>query len=412
MFLQHLYIVFMLLILMFANKRMGLSLLNPSLFLISIWFFFYIVHWLIGDGMFISFKSTTVALWLLFSFNFGELYCISETKGSISSIRIIKGDPETKKKMRKFIFVFSLVAFVFAILYSRIIIQSIGGISAYLIADVRAETFDISVPLWIRIPLLFSYSLVLISAIYYYNYGELKLMVLSSLPILVSGLAQNGRAGTLMVVVIFFMAIILRAVIKEKKDKNKTLIRYGLYIAIVGAFVFIGGALFRYRNMETEGGSFFLDSFKAYLLGGISAFDTYLHNPDTPGLGFGRYSFSSLYALLGIAKNEVGVYTNYLVFNVDGDTTNIFTAFRQMIDDFGLLGASIYMFLLGVLGGKEWLRAKHGDNFSISFMLLFYMFLFHTPLLAVTVHNSILFSFIVPSILLRPYSQRISLCKK
>ena len=362
--------------------------------------------------MFISFKSILIVIWLLFSFNIGELFYISEKKGICSNVWALKDDTQTKKTIRKFILLFSFVAIIFSILYARIIIQSVGGFASYLLVDVRAATFETIVPLWIRIPLLFSYSLVLISAIYYYSFGEIKLMLLSTMPILISGLAQNGRAGMLMVVVIIFMAIIVRSIIKEKKNKKKTLIKYGLYLAIVGTFIFIGGAILRFRNMETEGSSFFIDSLKSYLLGGISAFDTYIHNPDTSGLGYGRYSFSALYGLLGIATNEVGVYTNYLTFDVDGDTTNIFTAFRQMIDDFGIIGASVYMFVLGFIGGKEWSKAKYGDQLAISFMLLFYMFLFHTPLLAVTVHNSILFSFVVPSIILKYFSKRIPIWKR
>lgn len=409
--LEHIFIVFTLSILLLVNRKFGLSFLNPSLFLLSVWLFFYLAHWIIGQGLFISIESIIVVILMLISFNIGELIYLAVSKDRVNAIRVLKDDWITQKIIKRIIIVFSIISLLFSLLYARIFLQYLGGFAAYMVADIRSEVLDIAVPLWVRIPLLFSYSLLLISAIYYYKYDEIKYMLISALPILIMSIVQNGRAGTLMVVVIFFMAIIVRAIVKEHRSKKKTLVKYGTYIAIVGFVIFIGGALLRFRNAEIDGNSFFLDSFKSYLLGGVSAFDTYIHKPDTPSLGYGRYSFSSLYGLLGIAINEVGVYTNYLVFNSEGATTNIFTALRQMIDDFGFIGASVFMLILGFIGGKEWSKAKRGDHLALSFMLLFYMYLFHTPLLAVTVHNSILFSFFVPAILLKQFSKRVYLWK-
>lgn len=389
-----------------------MSFLNPSLFLLSVWFFFYCTHWLLGEGMFISFESLMVVVWFLISFNIGELCYLFFSKSKLQYIWLIKDDICTLRKLKKFILYFSLVSLLFSLLYARIFIQYFGGITSYLLADVRSAVVDIPIPIWIRIPLLFSYTLLLISAVYYYKCDDIKYMLISSIPILIMSVAQSGRAGLLMVVVILFMAVIVREIINERKNEKKTFVKYGIYICLVGFIIFIGGAILRFRNMEIDSNSFFINSFKSYLLGSLSAFDVYIHNPDTPDIGYGRYSFSSLYGLLGIAQNEYGVYTNYLVYDIYGSTTNIFTAFRQMIDDFGILGAAIYMFVLGFLGGREFLRTKHGDHIAISFMLLFYMYLFHTPLLGVTVHNSILFSFFIPSLLLVPFCKKRFLWKR
>lgn len=406
MFLEHFFIVFVLSLLVLINRRFGMSFLNPSLFLLLVWLMFYFLHWIIGEGMFISFDSIIIVICFLIAFNIGEIVYLYASKDRVKSVWVLKDSHGNEKKLRRFILYFSIISLIFSLLYARLFLQHLGGFAAYLMADIRSEALNITVPFWIRIPLLFSYSLLQVSAVYYYKFGQIKYMLICTLPILIMSIVQNGRAGVLMVVVIVFMAIIVRSIIKERKNKKKVLIKYGSYLAIVGFIVFIGGALLRYRNSQTEG-SFFLDSFRSYLLGGVSAFDTYIHKPDTSSLGYGRYSFSALYDLLGIAKNEVGVYTNYLVFNSNGDTTNIFTAFRQMIDDFGELAASLYLFVLGFIGGKFWSRIKRGDQLAISFMLLFYMYLFHTPLLAVTVHNSILFSFFVPTFLLLPFSKKI-----
>ena len=144
-------------------------------------------------------------------------------------------------------------------------------------------------------------------------------------------------------------------------------------------------------------------SFKAYLFGGIAAFTTYLNQGLAEDLGWGRFSFSSLYELLGIHKNEVGVYTDYLrvsEINVN-ETTNIFTAFRQFMDDFGIIGTVFFMMFLGAISHIFFQKATRGDMSSIAFMIVFYTFLFHTPLLSITVHNSVLISAILPYFLIK-----------
>lgn len=412
MVLDHIFVISLLGFFILVNRRIGLSYLNPSVFLLFVWLAFYLMHWMIGQGMFISLDSIAVVLWLLLSFNIGEIIYLYASTGSVHYIWELKGDRLTRKRMKWFLVISIMVSLLFSLLYARIFLQYFGGISAYLTSDVRSAVVDIPVPIWVRLPLLFSYSLLLISAVYYYKFDIKRYMLLSSLPILIMGVVQNGRAGILMVVVIIFMAIILRDTIKEKKNVKRTLVKYGIGVATIGFVIFVGGAMFRYRNMETYGHTFFLDSFRSYLLGGISAFDTYIHQTDILDMGYGRYSFSALYDLLGLAKNEYGVYTEYLVYDAEGSTTNIYTAFRQMIDDFGKFGSAVYMCVLGFIGGREWSRARYGDNLAIAFMLLFYMYLFHTPLLAVTVHNSILFSFVVPSAFLVFFSKKKYLWKR
>ncbi len=407
MVLDYIFVILILGFFILVNRRIGLSYLNPSVFLLFVWLAFYFMHWMIGQGMFISLDSIIVVLCLLLSFNIGEIIYLFASRGSLHYIWELKGDRLTQKRMRWFLVVSILVSLLFSLLYAYIFLQYFGGISYYLASDVRSAVVDLSVPIWVRLPLLFSYSLLLISAVYYFQYNIKRYMLLSTLPILIMGIVQNGRAGILMVVVIIFMAIILRETVKEKRNVKRTLVKYGIGIVIIGFAIFVGGAMFRYRNMETDGNAFFIDSFSSYLLGGISAFDTYIHQTDVLDTGYGRYSFSALYDLLGLAKNEYGVYTEYLVYDAEGSTTNIYTAFRQMIDDFGKLGSVVYMCVLGFIGGREWSRARYGDNLAIPFMLLFYMYLFHTPLLAVTVHNSILFSFVVPSVFLVFFSKKV-----
>lgn len=409
---EHFFVIVVLLFLVLINRKFGLSLLSPSIFLIFIWLVFYSLHLIIGDGMFISYLSIMYILLYIISFNIGELLFILISKNKVNSIFKLKKDNNTKIKLERIILISSLFSLVASLLYARCFVNHFGSIASYLVADIRHSMVNIYIPFWIRIPLLFSYSVLLISIVYYYVHNETKYMVISIIPILIMSVVQNGRAGILMIIVMIVIALLLKNILKVKRNNYKIIIKYGIYLITFGLVIFIGGAIFRYRNMETTSINFFINSFRSYLLGGMSAFDTYIHNPITQSTGFGKYSFSALYDLLGIANNEFGVYTKYLPFNVDGDTTNIFTAFRQMIDDFGKTGAALYMFILGIVARNSWIRIISGDDLAIAFIVLFYMYLFHIPLLAVTVHNSILFSFIIPVISLIPFSKKIYIWKR
>lgn len=393
---------------MVVNKQYSHSLLEPFMFFYTIWLLFYIMHWLIGEGMFISFHSVIIIVSMLLFFNLGCLLGKGKNWKS-STVYRLKKDNMTVRKLKKMILVFSTISIIFAIYYLYIYISYFGGFVPYMASDIRAHVTDIPIPLYVRIPLLFSYSLALMSAVFYINYGNLKIIFYASCPIFIAGIAQNGRAGFLMIIFIMFITIILKKSFEKNMNSfqiRHILMRYGVVIAIVGGGFFLIGAAFRYRNANVEDNSFFLYSLKSYLLGGMSAFDIYLQKLDTINCGLGKYNFSSLYDLLGIAKNEYGVYTQYLIYNSDGATTNIFTLFRSLIDDFGLIGGYLFMIVIGILSEKMYVRLIKHDDVALPFMILFYTYLFHSPFLPITVHTSILFSFFIPSIILKRLTKK------
>lgn len=403
----HLYIISILILLIWINRCFSLTFFNPSMFMYLVWLAFYILHAIIGEGMFISYLSTTYVIFFLFAFNVGELlslYCYSNV--NTITIYSLKRDIITQKKIRKYIIWGIIISIIATIYYFYLFLDYLGGWASWLASDVRAEMVNVSIPIYVRIPGLISYSVAIIASVYYLVYGDKKLMLLATVPTLIGGVAQNGRAGFLMMIVIVFLSILIKESLIKKTGLNKKNLKYLLLFAIAGGTFFIGGAALRLRNANIEGSGMLFGSFADYLLGGISAFDGFLRNPDTPGLGYGKYNFSSLYDLLGIAKNEVGVYTNYLTFREDGSTTNIFSIMRPVIDDFGLYGGMLYMMVIGYIGGNRFFKAQKGDLLALSFMILFYTYLFHSPLLPITVHTSILMSFICPAIFLRYFSNK------
>ena len=409
--MEYLLFFCIMLILTLISRIFNRSILSPALFMNFLWISFYFLHMLIGEGFYISYGSVCTVLFFLLCFNIGT-WISQSNRPSICCIYKLRLSAKNLIQLKKFILIFTIISIFASLYYFYIFVSYCGGFAMYLASDIRSEMLDISVPIYVRIPMLLSYTLTLVAAVYYVKFGGFLRLTFATLPILISSVAQNGRAGFLMMIFILSITSLLRKVINGEISKPKVnllVLKYGGYLALAGGFFFIVGLLFRLRNAGIDDNSYFFDSFKSYLLGGISSFDTYLGNPKTLGTGFGRYNFSSLYGLLGIAVNEVGVYTDYLTFNSAGATTNIFTLFRPVLDDFGYLFGGIYLMLIGLWGQNVYRKVMRGDEGSLPFLILYYTYLFHSPLLPITVHTSILLSFFVPGFIIKKFSKKIIL---
>ena len=237
------------------------------------------------------------------------------------------------------------------------------------------------------------------------------------------GITQAGRAGFMMLIFQIFIATYWREIynniIKKVTPHNffrtpeYILATSSLKLVIFISLIFIGGDMLRSQNFTFNDDILLqgISSFKSYLFGGIAGFTSYIKDYKFNEFGFGRFTFSSLFELLGIHKNTPGIYTDYLqISNIDLSLeTNIFTAFRQLIDDFGIIGSILFMFFFGSMSYYFFRKAIRGDVASIAFLIVFYSFIFHTPLLAITVHTSVLISTILPFLIIKLLLKRFNL---
>jgi len=117
---------------------------------------------------------------------------------------------------------------------------------------------------------------------------------------------------------------------------------------------------------------------------------------------WGFYTFMSAFKLLGSTiVVPPGVYEEYYQYE-DVIQSNIFTLFRGLILDFGILGSFVFMFLLGLICSASFyilLRTKH-PYFSISFFITMAGFYYSSFIISVFIWNSIFFSFIIFALIL------------
>lgn len=156
---------------------------------------------------------------------------------------------------------------------------------------------------------------------------------------------------------------------KNKSFKPKEIIIALLTVIGMIAALFFSLA-FRYNLRFSYTGS----RFSTYAFGSVEAFNVWFSSYVNVGkYGFGINTFLAPFYALGLAQRQTGFY-NY----VPGAVSNVFTAFRGLIVDFGSVGALVFIFFLGFLGHLSKERIKLGKfkiiNVFLYSVILFYVF--------------------------------------
>lgn len=428
--MPYLISLFSLFLIFFIRKSFSKYYFSPTGFFSITWITFIVLKIFFAPEYYFSIDASLFFVVFIFSFLLGEIFMllyISAYKNSIFSKSILNFDLEKQisilsspykiKLFENIILTFGILSLIGSALYVSLFISYFGSIMNLLSAGwvVRGVLEEISIPIFIRVILLMGYSSIILTLIFFIIHKKFKFhFVLSYISILIMGITQAGRAGFMMVLFQVFIASYWHEIFKNVSNGlNKysffsspeyKLSKSSLRLIFFVGLIFILGDMLRSQNFSFDSAIFLqgIISFKSYLFGGIAGFTSYLNNYSFDELGWGRFTFSSLYDLLGIHKNQMGIYTDYLrISSIDIDLdTNIFTAFRQLMDDFGVLGTLFFMFFLGAISHYFFRKAVKGDIASISFLIVFYSFIFHTPLLAISVHTSVLISAIVPYLLI------------
>ena len=124
--------------------------------------------------------------------------------------------------------------------------------------------------------------------------------------------------------------------------------------------------------------------------GHMSVFSTWLaeywQDPFEPTLGV--YTFAGPRELLGIARRIPGVFEN-VVELVAGESSNVFTGFRPLIEDFGMIGALIVLTILGLVAGIAFRNVAKGNWGGAPVLIAAYMTIIWTPITWFWIYNSL-----------------------
>lgn len=243
------------------------------------------------------------------------------------------------------------------------------------------------VSLWSRVTLVFLYVTPL-----YGGYllpllvGKKRIWtVVTLLPSLLMALTLSVKSTFITSVVLYGVGVLVSAYANNRdfmKVGKATVLKW-----MAGGMLFLGvlflsmvlrtGQFDRVSVRQTE------SKIVVYACGHLPSFDAWFqghvgHLKPT----WGVKTFYGLSGPLGLAKRESGVFTDYVVLGKEGGKpvphlmdTNVYTIFRFLLEDFGLLGSAVFILLAGMLAGYSWLQVKRrpgGAFFQVVLMAILF----------------------------------------
>ena len=112
----------------------------------------------------------------------------------------------------------------------------------------------------------------------------------------------------------------------------------------------------------------------------------YWNQPFDPSLG--KVTFAGPLEMLGISQRIPGLFDS-VVDLIAGESSNIYTAFRPLIQDFTIPGALGILGLLGFIGGVGFKGVAAGKWSGLPFLLMSYVTIFWTPITWFWIYNSL-----------------------
>lgn len=128
------------------------------------------------------------------------------------------------------------------------------------------------------------------------------------------------------------------------------------------------------------------------------------------GLKYGTMTFMGIANAIGLAERKIGLYRDFVYFGRLDKTmrSNVYTLFRLLIDDFGMIGALVFMFILGFVSIKAVLFIKQRKWLFISqtFLVAVYCLIMWSFATSIWAYTSIIcaygLTFLIFSILQKP----------
>lgn len=129
---------------------------------------------------------------------------------------------------------------------------------------------------------------------------------------------------------------------------------------------------------------------------------------------WGKLTLAGLADILGLLHRTPGLYSP-IGLNAWASQSNVFTAFRGAVTDFGFFGAWLGAVLFGMLGGCCYSRLHQADRataLSMIGLVVFYSFTIWSPVISIFAYNVVLFAVALAGVTLCISWREISSCAK
>lgn len=241
--------------------------------------------------------------------------------------------------------------------------------------------------------------------------------LLSILPPVLFSVLNAWRANTLIAVILWLtsysaMKLAVQGSVRRMGSK-KIVLRVCLAAAIALSFAFAIDAV---RSNQAEAvlpSSLNWPSMKANLFGHLPVFTYWADHRDkfSSNLSFGAYTFGGITDVVGGLHRKEGVYDDFIDLDKDsGQNSNLYTAFRGMVEDFSFPGALGFLFFLGLVGGYSHRKVVSGNHAWVPLLVLYYAYLVWTPVISLLNYNGPVLAVVVGWVMLTKTKTKERLC--
>lgn len=195
-------------------------------------------------------------------------------------------------------------------------------------------------------------------------------------------------------IILFFTIISVKKNTQNRRFKIKTII----YILIAIFVVLVGFRALGYITEKSSTRELWSD-LSIYIGSAVPALDIYLDTPKVANDFFGKETLASVYTILRrLGLTDIEKYNVALSFVKfpNGSSTNIYTVFRRLIQDYGYLGMYIILFLEGLLYGSWTRKVKVTPVVGLNTIIYVYMFY---PVVLMFIEEKFLVNFATISII-------------
>ena len=256
----------------------------------------------------------------------------------------------------------------------------------------------LAIPTYVKMVMFLTYPAALICGFVYPFLNGFKKW-LSYVPILITiiyGTLFAVRSGILLSIILTFSGITC-AKIYLRNDLKQWFQKVMTAGTASGLLLFSIYILLQWLRGGPEG-YFIVDELiqgaKAGILGSFSAFTIWFSSYDfTHHYSMGINTFAAPMEILGLTERASGFYTEFIP--IGPSVTNIYTAFRGIVTDFGIVGSFIFFGIFGLGSAIAFKSISNGNIFASVPLSIFYSFTLFSPLISIFTFNSIIIAFIM-----------------
>lgn len=349
---------------------------------------------------------STAGLWIvcLFIFCFG-LGSVLEKFGSRNHVSRLHQTTEFELPLLRFITVsLSLVGFCAVLIIIRDHIGSMSGsnpldvIHQIAMAETKFRHLDVKRPQYFSLINTAFYSSALFGGLLFSRrIPGSKIIGLAPLIVaLVYSLITTAKS-TLLQPLLMWISAYGAALLLQSRDRSMKLGMSGWILIGCLAILISGITLFtfylRYPNKSLWDAVAL--NIVNYVTFGLPPFVFWCDKAHILGLSpdYGKWTFSGVFDFMGLGTRELGIYKQF--FEIGSLTSNLYSAFRGLIQDFTFPGAILLTVTTGAIANLAYRSVKAGNIATLGILAGIYSFVFWSPIVSLFVYNAILFAAIL-----------------